>query len=319
MDQVLLFRLSAAFCVLGLSLISFLVAGLLKERSAAQFSALYSFSAGLMLGTAFLFADPDGLADISAEMFMNAVYISLLGFVLMIGVEYFTTASLYDYESLGDAVDHVEMTHVTHAHETHKGLITEDLEEYSAEFSPEFMNTKAPSGVESIALRSFKFYPFILLISASTSDMLSGMHFTTREHSGVAVLLVMAAHKALMACAFGTMLEASTAPRSIVLYFMFTYSFSSPVGIVLGAVLSETVSVSSGSAAALKYTDLIVTALTAGVYLYTATMRLIPNALLRGEPNLAGGGFIQTKAAKFACFLAGCALTIIPTVMISNT
>ncbi|KAJ1433837.1 Zinc/iron permease [Ochromonadaceae sp. CCMP2298] len=319
MDQVMLFRLSAAFCVLGLSLISFLVAGLLKERSAAQFSALHSFSAGLMLGTAFLFADPDGLADISAEMFMNAVYISLLGFVLMVGVEYFTTASLYDYEPLGDVVDHVEM--VAHAH---KGLITdtEDPEECSPdhpEFSPDFMDMKAPPGVESIALRSFKFYPFILLISASTSDMLSGLHFTTREHSGAAVLLVMAAHKALMACAFGTMLEASTAPRSIVLYFMFTYSFSSPVGIVLGAVLSETVSVSSGSAAALKYTDLIVTALTAGVYLYTATMRLIPNALLRGEPNLAGGGFIQTKAAKFACFLAGCALTIIPTVMISNT
>jgi hypothetical protein len=245
MDKVLLFRLSAAFCVLGLSLISFLVAGLVKESSAAHFSAMKAFAAGVMLGTAFLFADPDGLADISAGMFMNAVYISLVSFVLMVGVEYFTASSLYDYESVmhmdadmeaykvagmnvdGDGpvdVD-VEMTNVDE-------LITEDRDGNSQQFSPDFMDkrpaltsntahtahtahtykthdktpythdTPTPydtyathtqdtqdtyaydAQTDSIALSRFDFkcYFFILLLSASTSDMLSGIHFTTRQH-----------------------------------------------------------------------------------------------------------------------------------------
>eukprot|EP00600_Ochromonadales_sp_CCMP1393_P009957 CAMPEP_0174974460 /NCGR_PEP_ID=MMETSP0004_2-20121128/11853_1 /TAXON_ID=420556 /ORGANISM="Ochromonas sp., Strain CCMP1393" /LENGTH=298 /DNA_ID=CAMNT_0016225109 /DNA_START=183 /DNA_END=1079 /DNA_ORIENTATION=- len=297
-----------------------------------------------MLGTSFLFADPDGMSDISSEVFLNAVYISCISFVLMIGVEHCTSTSMYDYAAVSDSeflkassrsngdLEMVENEIILETAQDGSGSGIGSRSEFrDVSLVDEQDDTDIINAMrETLDEKSFKFYPFILLLSASASDILTGLHFSCQEHGTVAILLTMALHKSLMACTFGTMLESSTAPRSIFLYFMFTYSLSSPVGIITGTMLSDNGFVSAQLTNSLKYTDLIITALAAGVYLYTATIRMIPNSLLSHHPDDESNSTSSSshsrqssiahgKPLRFASFVLGCVVTAVPTVIVSNT
>ena len=318
MDKVSLFRLCAAFSVVGVSLICFLLGGLTKERSSSLFSVLHSFCAGILLGMGFLFDDPDGIAHMNGESLHSAVYIAAFSYLVMLAVEHFNTASLYEYSAVvgidgldddevdggGNGVD-IELSKMD--------SIGSDDYETGDQFVLPKQYTKGIANT-----KAFKFHPIILLFAASASDMVGGIHFSCEEHTGLSILTVMVLHRALMACAFGTLLESSTAPRSIFLYFMLTYCFSTTVGIFAGTFMSAFGFVSVSLLRTLGKTDLVITALSAGVYLYIATIKMIPAGLLQASTEEQRDVTMQTsqKALKFGLFLSGFLVAVLPKLLL---
>jgi zinc transporter ZupT len=151
--------------------------------------------------------------------------------------------------------------------------------------------------------------------------MVGGIHLSCEEHYGMNLLFVVLIHKALMSCAFGTLLESSTAPRSMFLYFMLTYGFSSTVGILTGTLMSKFGFVTPQLLRSMRGTDLVVTALTAGVYLFIAAMKMIPagltnesssSALEKSEQSTRGG----EKTVKFVFFVTGFLAAVIPKLLL---
>ena len=314
------FRIGSAFAVLGVSLISFLLGGLSKERSNGLFAAFHAFCAGVMLGMGFLFDDPDGIAHMNHESKYSAVYIASISFVGMVGIEYFNATSTYGYSAVmtlddGDEEIGAELSIM--------GTTTiHDNEEDESGF--EIVQSKDHSLASQLMNKSFKFHPLILLFFASTSDMVGGIHLSSEEHYSVQLLVVVIIHKALMSSAFGTLLEPSTAPRSVFLYFMLTYCFSSAVGIVTGTLMSSFGYITPHLLSTMQHADLVVTALTAGVYLYIATLKMIP-AGLSTDPASASGETTapsipsipsDEKIVRFSLFVVGFLFAVVPKLLL---
>jgi hypothetical protein len=317
-DKVFLFRISSAFSVLGVSLIFFLLGGLSKERSNALFTVVHAFSSGILLGMGFLFDDPDSIFHMNHESTHTAVYIASLSFVAMLGIEYFNAASSYDYSAVV-TVDDSEDSEFDFAREvelSNLGNVVIDEEEDGAVVS--IGRSKSRGFVSQLVSKSFTFHPLMLLFFASASDMVGGIHLSSEEHYGVQLLLVVLVHKALMACAFGTLLESSTAPRSIFLYFMLTYSSSSAIGILTGTLMSKYGFVTPRLLRSLRVTDHIVTALTAGVYLFIAAMKMIPASLAddRRDQARVAGVDVSEKWVRFSVFVGGFLFAVVPKMLI---
>lgn len=326
-DEIFLFRISSAFTVLGISLVFFLLGGLSKERSSYLFGLLHSFSAGIMLGMGFLFDDPDGIAHMNHESTYSAVYIASISFLFMLAVEYFNATSTYDYSAVMTVDDtdhdsyegHIELSKTTH------GLIAGEEDEFGLD---EPVSEREQSLTTQLTSKSFKFHPLILLFFASASDMIGGMHLSCEEHYSVSLLLVVLTHKALMSCAFGTLLESSTEPRSVFLYFMMTFSLSTTIGILTGTILSKSGHVTAKLLRSTSLTDLKITALTAGVYLYIACMKMIPAGLLTDSSTLTSSSSSsgsssdmqgREKIIKFGVFLLGFVCTVLPKLLLPDT
>lgn len=320
-DKVFLFRISSAFFIFGLSLICFLTGALSKQRSNGLFAVIHAYSAGILLGMGFLFDDPDGIAHINHESTYSAVYIACLSFVGMLGVEYFNAVTHFDYS----AVLTVDDTEEEFSSEHNSGIEMSgvgdssigDVEDPS---ECEFSQIKDQSFASQISSRAFKFHPLILLFFASASDMVGGIHLSSEEHYGVQLFVVVLIHKALMACAFGTLLESSTAPRSLFLYFMLTYCSSSAVGILSGTMMSKYGFVTPQLMRSTRNTDLVITALTAGVYLFIATMKMIPASLVvdpkREQDSSDASLQAGEKPIKFAMFIGGFLFAVVPKLLL---
>lgn len=248
------------------------------------------------------------------ESLYNAVYIASLSFLGMVAVEHFNTASMYEYSAVVgvDGLDDDEIDGGGNGADIElskmDGIGSDDYERGDSftlpkEYTKQMTNAKA-----------FKFHPLILLFAASASDMVGGIHLSCEKHSGLMLFAVVAVHKALMACAFGTLLESSTAPRSVFLYFMLTFCFSSTVGMLTGTLLSKYDFVSPPLLRSLGSTDLVITALSAGVYLYIATMKMIPAGLLQASAEEQRNVTSQQglKALKFGLFAAGFLAAVLP-------
>lgn len=314
-DRVFLFRVGSAFAVLGVSLICFLLGGLSKERSSGLFAAFHALCAGVMLGMGFLFDDPDGIAHFNHESKYSAVYIASISFVGMVGIEYFNATSTYGYSAVlmieeGDDETGMELSRMGNGASVHN-------EEYEDESGFEIVQRKDLSVASQLMSKSFKFHPLILLFFASASDMVGGIHLSCEEHYSVQLFVVVIIHKALMSCAFGTLLESSTAPRSVFLYFMLTYCSSSAVGMLTGTFMSSFGYVTPHLLSTMQHADLVITALTAGVYLFIATLKMIP-AGLSTDPASASGETTASsipqdeKLVRFALFVAGFAFAVVP-------
>jgi hypothetical protein len=333
-DRVSLFRVGSAFTLLGVSLVCFLLGGLAKEKSNRLFSLMHSFGAGVLLGMGFLFADPDGIADINGETFHNAVYISSISFIALIALEQFNLPPEYDYTAIvtGDDVYDEEDDYKRSQNQRSIELSTiENGDEFIGsnnssqldEDRPRFLNGKDSSIDEQLALslsvskeKSFRFHPFILLFTASLSNMLGAVHLSCEEHPSIGLFAVVASHKALMAASFGALLEASTAPRELFVFFMLTFSFSSFVGTIAGTAASSFGWVPTRRLHTIRSVDMFVTALTAGVYLYIATMKMVPAGVLTPTNKASVAARSDNRCSenvdKFVSFLGGFLCTVVP-------
>lgn len=327
-DNVLLFRIGSAFSVLGVSLICFLLGGLAREKSPWLFSQLHSGCAGIMLGMGFLFDDPDGIAHMNHESYYSAVYIAAISFIAMIAGEQVNSTSMYDYSAVvssedseldeGDDGLQIELGSIHNS-----GLIPDSTGDQS--FGNGQNRQSKGNFLQGASGITFKFHPLILLVCASTADMVGGIHLSCEKHASVSLLALVVVHKALMATAFGTLLESSTAPRSIFLYFMLTYCFSATVGILAGTVMSKYGFVTANLLRSLQRTDLVITALAAGVYLYIATMKMIPAGVLTNTESLqdstgpaaSSSAFRNNeKAVKYVCFVVGFLAVVVPKLLL---
>lgn len=335
LNTVLLFRVSSAFSIMGLSLISFLIGGLTNENSSRMFGFMHSFCAGIVLGLALLFYNPDGIVSLSEGGAHATILVSSLSYVLMIAIEYFTSSSIHDYSVVtNDQADNAddgmgfELVNSKRVNNGNNGLSSApDRDEAASDSS---------SLALSITQLSIKMHPIVLLFSACSADMLGGLYFSTKVHYTTAMLAIVAFHRFLMSCAMGTMLESTSAPRSIFVYFMFTYSLSSPMGIIAGTILFENNLLTDKMLVVLKYFSIMVNSLAAGVYLYIATRKMIPDGVLSDSTDTSvsnndnsGRNSIRhtvvkdafsvlqsDKTIKFASFVLGLLVTTLPTVLL---
>lgn len=319
-DKVFLFRISSAFSVLGVSLICFLLGGLSKERSNALFAVVHAFSSGIVLGMGFLFDDPDGIFHMNHESTHSAVYIAALSFVGMLGIEYFNAASSYDYSAVV-TVDDSDDSEFDFDREIEMSRLDDvSIRDEEDGAVVDMSNYKPRSIIGQLASKSFTFHPLILLFFASASDMVGGMHLSSEEHYGVQLLVVVVIHKALMACAFGTLLESSTVPRGVFLYFMLCYSCSSAVGILTGTLMSKYGVVTHGLLRSMQNTDFVISALTAGIYLFISSLKMIPASLAADGLRPSGSSLPSVepseKWVRFAMFTGGFLFAVVPKLLL---
>lgn len=272
----------------------------------------------------FLFDDPDGIAHMNHESYYSAVYIAAFSFIAMLAGEQMNTTSMYDYSAVIDSddseLDEDDSSVEIELGEIYKSDVIQDCTNDRTVHHQQSNSNLIPAG------HSFKFHPLILLFCASAADMVGGIHLSCEKHAGISLLMLVVVHKALMAAAFGTLLEASTAPQSIFLYFMLTYCLSATVGILTGTFMSKFGLVTAGLLRSMQRTDLVITALAAGVYLYIATMKMIPAGVLTSVESLqdSNAGPASTssiykrneKVAKYVCFVVGFLAVVVPKLLL---
>lgn len=120
---------------------------------------------------------------------------------------------------------------------------------------------------------------FLLFAALSFHSMAEGLGLGAADNAGVfiSVLVAILAHKFLAGFALGSSMAQSGLPTWRFWAFVFIFSIASPIGAVLGAVLSG----ASGFESTL--TSGLCLALASGTFLQVSTMELLPQALSSGK------------------------------------
>lgn len=298
MDYLLLFRAGISFFLLGISLVSFLIAGLCKEWSLQLFRYIHSFSAGAILGIGFLFSSQTG--DVG-DFFLASTMLAAFSFIVLLVVDNFATSS-FDYAAMPNHADEdIEI-----------GLELSDVSSTNGEDDDDndlLLDISFPHG------KGLKLFPMIILSFASLSDFIAGAYYSAHKENNLALFFVIAFHKSLMACVFGMILETPTpTPRNLFTLYMLLFCFSSPFGILLGAIIMKIGIASVEVLSILKMCKLFIYSLAAGLYLYVAIMQMIP--LTFGMRSKSDQHNVGVKTVKFAAFLTGFVSAIVPALLL---
>lgn len=138
-------------------------------------------------------------------------------------------------------------------------------------------------------------YPFALLLALSIHSVIAGVALGAQ--GGVAgvlyIFLAILAHKSSEAFALGVSLARSHLPGRRSRTLLLSFAAATPLGVLLGAMLTELVT-SSGA----RYFDAVFTALAAGTFIYIAAVDIIQDEFLQ-----AGGRFVKWLFAAGALAL----------------
>ncbi len=319
-NAILLFRVCSAILVTGVSVICFVVPGLIKEQSIRAFAFLHSLCSGVMLGMGFIvyILQSESVANFS---FPVGLFLSSCSFISIVAMEHLSATSSYDYKPVSmifseeSEVDDegVELSMIS---EPNFNAVEDGnaLEQHEDGNMP--INHAPNSNVSHL-----KFYPNIVLSFASLFDFLGGIVLGFEEHTDFSNLVQYALTKALISLTFGTVLESLAAPVSIFQWFAFVFTLSSPFGILLGAYVIPQVLSTAFIMPWVYYCMGVVSALAAGVFLNIAVMNMIPAEIYsmgdehngRSSASLQDPSKVQReKILKLLAFVLGYALTIAP-------
>jgi hypothetical protein len=321
--SVIIFRIALSILLFGLSFVSALVPGLLREYGEGFFLLNVFASAGILMGLSL------GSKEVNNDQgeYQNLTFVFLLSFLLMIAAEKITLPDCfdtckpsfsyqpvsllntndddYDDDNEGDNFELISNNNIIECasndnidNDLEIGNNNNNKEEEEVDDDDDRILEDNPLISEhhnhniSNRLNNHRFIPIIALIIAASNSLLEGIYVGSQTHSNYGIMLRVFIKQSLTSYTFGAMLEYFHAPKSSFLSFIVTYSASVPIGIGIGTIITAILTSLNNSdhRLLLLYKSLKVSmmwsqVIAGGVYLYISAMHLLP---------------IQMKSALFA-------------------
>eukprot|EP00004_Rigifila_ramosa_P002123 TRINITY_DN121_c0_g1_i2.p1 TRINITY_DN121_c0_g1~~TRINITY_DN121_c0_g1_i2.p1 ORF type:complete len:371 (-),score=90.92 TRINITY_DN121_c0_g1_i2:38-1150(-) len=117
-------------------------------------------------------------------------------------------------------------------------------------------------------------FPYLLLAALSAHAFFDGLAVGSADSvdNGVTTLIAILSHKVFEGLALGSNLASSNTPDYLFFKILFLFALASPLGLALGAVLIETAANEEDT----ELTSAVMQGLSAGTFLFVATMELLP-------------------------------------------
>jgi hypothetical protein len=309
----------------GLTFLALIITGIIREKSEYIFRLLNNLCAGVCIGMALV-----SLPVQASNTFSSFDIIGLIGsatLISMVALEHISAAgghyflSSYSYEAVNlvdfdDQEDTaIQMSPLTSSKHEEDDFLCEDTEgdeEASNKSAPAGMPSKGEVGMISNRHQEMKrFFPSAILVITSLFSMSSGLVIAAREHLGNGAYIQLFIHTVLIAFTLGTVLEFLNAPKSFFFIFVGIFTASCPLGIIIGCALDSLYFNEPLYIELVMKTSDFAAAVMAGVFLYIASIHIIPAELSAADSKLS----VWKAVMKVIAMLVGFLCTALPSLL----